>query len=178
MGEHGEKVVMQYFKDNNIRFEDKRHIKEFQQDEIDFISYAKNGKQTVEVKTSENNIHKYNSIMIKLHTAYDDEDEAIKRGNDAFICKTRASFLFFVDAQSNDIIIIKTDKIKECLNANLNTLRVVTYQDNEEDPSRSRYNRKNTVVYIPLTLFKDGIKRIVTNYKFKLNDSEFSSKRQ
>ena len=178
IGKYGEDIAIQYFKDNNIRFEDKRHIKEYQKDEIDFITYAKGRKQTVEVKTSEKNIHKYNSIMVKIHTTYDDESEKLKRGNDAYLSgRTKADYLFYVCCVSKDIIVIKTDKLKECINANLHTLRIITYQDNESDRSRARYDRKNTVAYVPLDLISpNGIKRIKTNYKFNLNG--ISSKRQ
>lgn len=180
IGQYGEDITMKYLKDNNIKFEDKRHIKQYQQDEIDFITYAKGKRQTVEVKASEKNIHKYNSIMVKIHTTYDDEKERNTRGNDSYLFRTKSDFLFYIDCVSKDIIVVKTKILQEFLNANLKSLRVVIYQDNEEDASKSKYNRKNTVAYVPLNLIpENGIKRIKTNYKLNLNDfCEFSSKRQ
>lgn len=177
IGKYGEDIAIDYFKNNNIQFEDKRHIREYQRNEIDFITYAKNKVQTVEVKTSEKNIHKYNSIMVKLSTTYDSLKEQQRRGDDAYLFRTKADYLFYVCCVSKDIIVINTNKLKECINANLHTLKIRTYQDNESDRSRARYDRKNTVAYVPLDLISpNGIKRIKTNYKLNLNG--ISSKRQ
>lgn len=178
VGLHGENVAIQYFSDNDIKFEDMRYIREYQRDEIDFITYAKGKKQTVEVKTSEKNIHKYNSIMVKINSEYDDLKEKKRRGSDAYLFRTKADYLFYVCGVSNDIIVVDTKKLKECISANLHTLKVVTYQDNENDRSRARYDRKNTVVYVPLSMLENGSKRIKTNYKLKISDYNFSSKRQ
>lgn len=174
IGKHGENVVIQYFKDNNIHYIDVRDDAIFQKDEIDFIAYIDGKFISIEVKASEYGIHDYNNIMVKTHTKYDNAEEDKKRGNDAYLYRTKAVFLFYVCCVKNEIIVIKTKNIKDYINANKCSLNIKVYQDNEK--YNSKYNRLNTAIYIPISDLKT--KRIKTNYKLKLNDLNFSFKRQ
>lgn len=174
VGEYGEKVVMQYFKDRKIHFLDLRNDSIFQKDEIDFLSYMDGNFYSIETKTSEKNIFEHNSIMVKLHTKYKDIEECKKRGNDAYLYRTTSDYLFYVCCKTNDIIIVKTKTIKDYINANKHNLFIKVYDD--EEKNNSKYNRINVVTYIPLNKIK--AKRIKTNYKFNLDDYNFSSKRQ
>lgn len=174
IGKYGEDVVIQYFKDNNIHYIDVRDDKVFQKDEIDFITYIDGKFISVEVKTSEKNIYKDNKLMVKTHTKYDNAEEDKKRGNDAYLYRTKADYFFYVCCQTNDIIIVKTKTLRDYINANKCKLSDNIYQDNEKN--NSKYNRKNTTIYIPISKLKT--KRIKTNYKLNFNDIVFSSKRQ
>lgn len=180
VGRYGEDIVINFLKDNKYMFKDVRNVGAYQKIEIDFITYINNKKQSIEVKASENNIYRYNSIMVKLFTEYDSLEEKQKRGNDAYMFRTKATYLFYVCCVTNEIIIVKTKTLKDYINANLHNLNIRIYQDDEKDASLSQYNRKNTVAYIPINeLPKNGIKRIRTNYKLSLNNYVPSSaKRQ
>lgn len=174
VGKHGENVVIQYFKDNNIHYIDVRDDAVFQKDEIDFIAYIDGKFISVEVKASEKGIHQYNNIMVKTHTKYDNIEEDKKRGNDAYLYRTKADYLFYVCCVKNEIIVTKTKTIRDYINANQCNLFIRNYQDNESN--NDKYNRLNTAIYIPISKIKT--KRITTNYKLKLNDLNFSFKRQ
>lgn len=179
IGEYGEDATIQFFKSKNYKYIDVRKIPEYQKDEIDFIVEINGKEYTVEVKASENNIYKYNSIMVKLLTAYEDTGEAIKRGNDAYLFRTKADYLFYVCCVSGDIIITKTKKIKDYVNANKHNLLIKTYYDSERNVLKSKYNRVNTVAYIPISkLDSKSLKRVKTNYKFNPNLYNISTKRQ
>ena len=179
IGEYGEDATIHFFNSKKYLFKDVRKVPEYQKKEIDFVVNIKNKNYTVEVKSSEINMHKYNSIMVKLETQYEDTLESNLRGDDAYLFRTEASHLFYVCCMTGDILIVNTKKLRDYVNANQHNLLIKTYKDCEEDPTKSRYDRINTVAYIPIPNISSFSKRIKSNYKkLNLNEYNISTKRQ
>lgn len=179
IGEYGEDATIHFFNNKKYLFKDVRKVPEYQKKEIDFIVNIKNKNYTVEVKSSEINMYKYNSIMVKLETQYEDALESNLRGDDAYLFRTKASHLFYVCCVTGDILIVNTKKLRDYVNANKHNLLIKTYKDCEEDLTKSKYNRINTVAYIPISKINSISKRIKNNYKkLNLNEYNISTKRQ
>lgn len=171
IGEFGEDVVISHFKEKGYKYRDVRHIKEFQQAEIDFFVTINGKEYSVEVKASEYGMHLYKSIMVKTYTRYLSEEEHKKRGDDSYLFRTKADFLFYVCCITKQILIIKTNTLRNYVNANLHSLSAGRYSDKEESEHLQKYNRLNETVYIPIkNLPQNGLKKILTNYKLDLTD--------
>ena len=172
IGKFGENIVAEYFSQNKQKYQflDVSLIKEYQEQGIDFLlTINHKGKHiftTLDVKAVEETLYKYNSVCIKINTEYKDKTECQKRGNDAYIAKSRAEYLFYVCCQTKDIFVVKTKNLRAYICQNIDSLKTITYRDVDATLQHDRYNRKNVSVYVKLEDVP-GVKKIKTNSKLE-----------
>lgn len=175
IGQFGEDIVAEYFSQNSDKYQylDVSKVEYYQQKGIDFLLTIKDKNKTIfttlDAKAVEETLFKYGNVCIKLETQYTDEAEARKRGNDAYIYKSQAEYLFYVCCQSKDIYIVKTEYLRDYIRQNIDSLIKVNYRDRNANLSYDKYDRQNFSVYVPIDDIKK-VKKIKTNsnIEFKL----------
>ena len=152
LGDLGEQVVRDFFEENNYKYEDVTKDAKYQIIDVDFLVDINDKEYKMETKTFEKSIADYNNIMVKAHTKYLNPRMAQKKGNDAWLEKSKADFIIFVCAKTKKIIIVNFCKLKQYIEEYKNTdyIQEGRYLDVDKQHN-GLYTRRNTVYYLNIT---------------------------
>jgi len=146
IGVKSEDLILEFFKKNNLDFEDKRNNLEYRRMDIDFVWLINGMRYRVEVKTIQN------INYINIETVYDVNNRHLL--ND-WLNSCQATYIFFVCVKVNKFISLDYQKFKQWflpLKNNYNeVVNKTTIKGNKSHTSA--YVRLN-VNNIPNELFK------------------------
>ena len=104
IGVKSEDLILEFFKKNNLDFEDKRNNPEYRRMDIDFVWLINGMRYRVEVKTIQN------INYINIETVYDVNNRHLL--ND-WLNSCQATYIFFVCVKLNKFISLDYQKFKQ-----------------------------------------------------------------
>ena len=104
IGVKSENLILEFFKKNNLDFEDKRNNPEYRRMDIDFVWLINGMRYRVEVKTIQN------INYINIETVYDVNNRHLL--ND-WLNSCQATYIFFVCSKENKFISLDYQKFKK-----------------------------------------------------------------
>jgi len=104
IGVKSEDLILEFFKKNNLDFEDKRNNPEYRRMDIDFVCLINGMRYRVEVKTIQN------INYINIETVYDVNNRHLL--ND-WLNSCKATYIFFVCVKANKFISLDYQKFKK-----------------------------------------------------------------
>lgn len=104
IGVKSEDLILEFFKKNNLEFEDKRNNSEYRRMNIDFVLLINGMRYRVEVKTIQN------INYINIETIYDINNRHLP--ND-WLNSCQATYIFFVCVKLNKFISLNYQKFKK-----------------------------------------------------------------
>jgi hypothetical protein len=104
IGVKSEDLILEFFKKNNLHFEDKRNNSEYRRMDIDFVWLINGMRYRVEVKTIQN------INFINIETVYDVNNRHLL--ND-WLNSCQATYIFFVCVKANKFISLDYQKFKQ-----------------------------------------------------------------
>lgn len=173
IGTQGECIVKEFLLKSNYNYIDctrkskmlsKAEILAYEKAEIDLIveSQLDYTEKTVEIKTFSKKIEDQSHLCIKVSTQYINEEQQIIKQDDAYLYRSKAEYLFIVSLPTKNIFSIKTQDLRDYIEANEgNTSNVYykTYKD-DKDPNH-KYDRYNKCAYVNIQDLID--KRLMKN---------------
>ena len=150
-GKFGEQKAKEFFDLKGFSYKDVSDEYDYQVIDVDFLVDINGNDEMLETKTFKDMIINKNQLMIKYKTEYLDEELAQKKGNDAWLYRTRAKYMMFVCKASLQVIIITTDALREYIDKFKNTkfIRKQRFFD-EDKEAGGKYDRYNSVYYISI----------------------------
>lgn len=151
IGKIGEQKAKEFFDLKGFSYKDVSDIYDYQVIDVDFLVDINGTEEMLETKTFKDLIVNRNQLMIKYKTEYLDEELRQKKGNDAWLYRTRAKYIMFVCKASSQIIIITLEALKEYIDKFKDTkfIRKQKFFD-EDDEANGKYDRYNSVYYISI----------------------------
>lgn len=151
IGKIGEQKAKEFFDLKGFSYKDVSDIYDYQVIDVDFLVDINGTEEMLETKTFKDMIINRNQLMIKYKTEYIDEELKQKKGNDAWLYRTRAKYIMFVCKASSQIIIITLEALKEYIDKFKDTkfIRKQKFFD-EDDEANGKYDRYNYVYYISI----------------------------
>lgn len=151
IGKFGEQKAKEFFDLKGFSYKDVSDDYEYQVIDVDFLVDINGNDEMLETKTFKDMIINKNQLMIKYETEYIDEELKQKKGNDAWLYRTKAKYIMFVCKASSQIIIITTDALKEYIDKFKDTkfIRKQRFFDEDEEAG-GKYDRYNSVYYISI----------------------------
>lgn len=175
IGQRGEFIVKEFLLKHGYNYIDctrnskmlsLEEIKAWEAVEVDLIIESRLDYQEkkVEVKASTRKIKESTHLCVKVSSHYVDEKQRALRGDDAYLYRTQADYIFFVCLEDRDIYSIRTKDLIDYIEGNTasnNTKNVYwkTYFDKNNIPGMDRYN-KCAYVNIKDLLDKKLLKKI------------------
>ena len=151
IGKIGEQKAKEFFEMRGFFYKDVSDIYDYQIIDVDLLVDINGNDEMLETKTFKDMIINRNQLMIKYKTEYLDEELRQKKGNDAWLYRTRAKYIMFVCKASSQIIIITLEALKEYIDKFKDTkfIRKQKFFD-EDDEAGGKYDRYNSVYYISI----------------------------
>lgn len=151
IGKVGEELAKKFFELKGFPYKDMTGEHEYQVMDVDFLVTVNDKDEMLETKTFKDMIVNKNQLMIKYHTEYIDEELKQKKGNDAWLYRTRAKYMMFVCKESSKIIIITLDALKSYIEQFKDTKYIRKRKFFDEDKeANGKYDRYNSVYYISI----------------------------
>ena len=139
IGVKSEDLILEFFKKNNLDFEDKRNNPEYRRMDIDFVWLINGMRYRVEVKTIQN------INYINIETVYDVNNRHLL--ND-WLNSCQATYIFFVCVKLNKFISLDYQKFKQWFLPLKNNYQEVV------NKTTIKGNKSHTSAYVRLNVNK------------------------
>ncbi|MCI7208532.1 MAG: hypothetical protein MSA15_21375 [Clostridium sp.] len=173
IGTQGELVVKEFLLKSNYNYIDctrnskmlsQAEILAYEKAEIDLLveSQLDYTTKSVEVKTFSKKIEDQSHLCIKVSTQYIDEQQQIIKQDDAYLYRSRAEYLFIVSLPTRNIFSIRTQDLRDYIEANEGNASNVYYKTYKDDKDANhKYDRYNKCAYVNIQDLID--KRLLKN---------------
>jgi hypothetical protein len=139
IGVKSEDLILEFFKKNNLDFEDKRNNPEYRRMDVDFVWLINGMRYRVEVKTIQN------INYINIETVYDVNNRHLL--ND-WLNSCQATYIFFVCIKLNKFISLDYQKFKQWFLPLKNNYQEVV------NKTTIKGNKSHTSAYVRLNVSK------------------------
>ena len=139
VGVKSEDLILEFFKKNNLDFEDKRNNPEYRRMDVDFVWLINGMRYRVEVKTIQN------INYINIETVYDVNNRHLL--ND-WLNSCQATYIFFVCVKLNKFISLDYQKFKQWFLPLKNNYQEVV------NKTTIKGNKSHTSAYVRLNVSK------------------------
>jgi len=139
IGVKSEDLIINWFKKNNFKYEDKRNDKNYRNMDIDFIVQFTNYRPRIEVKTIQN------INYINIETVYDVNNRHLLLD---WLNSCKATYIFFVCVKANKFISLDYQKFKKWF---------IPLKNNYEEiinKTTIKQNNTHTSAYVKLNIYK------------------------